>query len=428
MQATVTEITHKRTRFGLSAMLAAAILVAPVSANAATTSNGTTAQLTSTFQLPTSIKLPTPPTVTAASVLLMDADNGQILYEKNPNERRAPASTTKIMTMLLVMEALAAHKVSWTDIVPVTPDAYKVATEPGVSDAYLDPRQKLTLEQMMKYVAVLSANDATVAVGDFIGGDKQSFVQLMNQKAQKLGMTGTHYMNADGLPVANHYSTAHDLAILARYLIEKYPDILRYSTIPTAKIQNVNTGKSFIAPNTDELIGKYPGLDGLKTGFTSEAGYCFVGTAKQNGVRLISVVLGSKSNATRFSDTQKLFDYGFHQFSEQKLLTAGQKLKGTIAVPDGKSTEITATASTNVIMDLPTGVTSNLTLKADTVSAPIKKGDPVGKVDFVVNNQVISSDAALAATDDGKANFIVRFWRHIAHAIGQWFSHLLHRL
>lgn len=358
----------------------------------------------------------------------MDADNGQILYEKNPNARRAPASTTKIMTMLLVMEAVAAHKVSWSDIVPVTPDAYKVATEPGVSDAYLDPREKLTLQQMMKYVAVLSANDATVAIADFIGGDKQSFVQEMNQEAQKLGMTGTHYMNPDGLPNPNHYSTAHDLAILTRYLVEKYPQILQYTSRPTATVQDITTGKTHTWTNTDEMLGKYPGIDGLKTGFTSAAGYCFVGTAEQNGVRLISVVLGSKSNADRFADTQKLFDYGFHQFTEDRVLRQGQAVPDAISVPDGKLTEIQGSAQRDLILDLPSGVNGKIQVKASPVHAPVKTGEQVGEVNYVVGNQVVSTDPLVSPIDDGKANIVTRLWRKAIHAVDQWFSHLLHHL
>lgn len=427
MQPGVKDFKHKW--ISLSAAFATATMLFPVAAHATESSSLPANSLVQTFQLPSSVHMPLAPKVTAESVFLMDADNGQILYEKNQNARRAPASTTKIMTMLLVMEALNSGKIHWSDIVPVTPDAYKVAQEPGVSDAYLDPRQKITLQEMMTYVAVLSANDATVAVADYVGGDMNGFVQMMNQEAQKLGMTNTHYMNADGLPVSNHYSTAHDLAILARYLVEKYPEILQYTSQTKVSVPDM-AGKSHTWPNTDDIVGKYPGLDGLKTGFTDAAGYCFVGTATQNGVRLVSVVMGCPTNADRFSDTQALLDYGFHQFTEDKPVVAGQNWTSksvTASVPDGKQDTVAIVPSQSLIVDLPTGVKGSLNVQVNPVNAPVTKGQTVGKLQYVVDNQVVSQDDLVAATSDGRANIIVRTWRHLTHSIGSWFHHLLHR-
>lgn len=383
---------------------------------------------TKTFQLPTTIQLPTAPQVTAQAVVLMDADNGQILYEKNPNTRREPASTTKIMTMLLVMEALHSHKVSWNDIVPVTPDAYKVATEPGVSDAWLDPREKLTLKQMMQYIAVASANDATVAVADYIGGDMPSFVKMMNAKAQKLGLTGTHYENADGLPQADHYTTARDLAVLARYVVEKYPQLLQYSSLPSVTVKNINNGKSIKIPNTDDMVGHYRGLDGLKTGFTDNAGYCFVGTSERNGVRLVSVVMGAKSNSGRFADTTKVLDYGFSQFHEQQIVQKGERFDGTVTVPNGKKTTIGVMADQNLMIDLPAGVEGKWDVKKATVNAPIQKGQTIGEMDYTIGNQIIASESTVAATADAKAGFMTRIWRKTGHTLHRWFSDLLHHL
>ncbi|MCL6599227.1 MAG: D-alanyl-D-alanine carboxypeptidase [Alicyclobacillus macrosporangiidus] len=372
------------------------------------------------------IHAPAPPVVKAQSVVLMDADNGQILYEKNADERRAPASTTKIMTMLLVMEAVANHKVRWEDEVPVTPDAYRVATTSDVSNAYLDPREHFTLRDMMDFIAVLSANDATVAVADKIGGDKDNFVAMMNQEAQRLGLTGTHYMNPDGLPQDNHYTTAMDLAKLSRYLIEHYPEVLEFTSKPTVTIKSQVRKQSDTWPNTDEMIGKYPGVDGLKTGFTDDAGYCFVGTAQRNGVRLISVVMGDTKNDIhqRFVDTQKLFDYGFQQFTETKAATHGQTLSYTVPVPDGKTTQLPVTAADDLIVDLPAGVQGQVKFVSQRVTAPVHQGQKVGTLEYVVNGSVIAQTDAVAAGEDPKANWFVRLLR----GIGRWLGGLLHRL
>lgn len=367
------------------------------------------------------LTMPTPPSTQALSIVLMDADNGQILYEKDANERRAPASTTKLMTMLLVMKALKEHKVSWDEEVPVTPDAYKIATMPDVSDAYLDPKEHFTLQEMMKFIAVLSANDATVAVADLVGGDQQSFVAQMNQEAKTLGLTNTHYMNSDGLPENNHYTSARDLATLGRYLVENYPELLQYTSMKQVTVRSGNTW-----PNTDELLGNYPGVDGLKTGYTSDAGYCYVGTAEQNGVRIISVVMGdTKTNIhQRFLDTAKLFDYGFHDFTESKPLQSGETLPQTVTVKSGKATSIPIKAANSLIVDLPNGTKGTVKVVTTPVFAPVKQGDKVGTAEYVVGNQVVGSTDLVAATDDPQANWFVRLLRGIGH----WFTSLLHKL
>jgi serine-type D-Ala-D-Ala carboxypeptidase (penicillin-binding protein 5/6) len=367
------------------------------------------------------MNVPAPPSTQAKAVLVMDADNGQILYQNNADERRAPASTTKLMTMLLAFKAIHDGKLKWTDNVPITPDAYKVAIEPGVSDAYLDPKENFTMQDMMKFIAVLSANDATVAVADKIGGDKDSFVNMMNAEAKTLGLTGTHYMNPDGLQEDNHYTTARDLATLARYLVTNYPEVTQYASISEIQVRQ-STQKW---PNTDQLVGHYTGLDGLKTGFTSQAGYCFVGTAKQNGVRLVSVVLGDTSETQRFTDTKKLLDWSYQQFTETAPIQKGQDIKQTVFVQNAKHQKLTATVSEDMLVDLPSGTKGSLKLvSSDKLNAPIKQGDSIGTFQYVVNNQVIATAPAVASQDDGKANWFIRLLR----AIGRFFGNLLHHL
>lgn len=412
--------TDRRTLISLALTSVGAL--ATVSANLTTTTPLTfaaAASTNSTTQAP--VTMPVPPAVLAKSVVLMNADNGQILYQKDPNERRAPASTTKLMTMLLIMKAIQEHKVSWTDIVPVTPDAYAVAQERGVSDAYLDPTEHFTLREMMGFISVLSANDATIAVADDLGGDQQGFVAMMNAEARKLDLTGTHYSNADGLPAADHYTTALDLATLARHLVKDYPQTLQFTSM-----RQVFVRKGNIWPSTDQLLGHYNGVDGLKTGYTSDAGYCYVGTAMQNGVRLISVVMGdTKNNDTqRFVDTAKLFDYGFQQFKEQQIVAKGAPLSQTLYVQNGRHQRLTVVVPAGLVVDVPGGMTGSLALSTKSLTAPVKTGQRVGSLEYVVNGHPIVQTDVTAAADDPAASFITRW----ARGLGQWFSNLLHHL
>lgn len=369
----------------------------------------------------TAYTMPQAPSVLAKSVVLMNAENGQILYSLDPDQRRAPASTTKLMTMYLAMKALAQHQVSLSDEVPVTPDAYKVAIEPGVSDAYLDPKEHFTMEDMLKFISVISANDATVAVADKLGGDQTAFVDEMNQEAQVLHLTNTHYMNPDGLQENNHYTSARDLATLARALVLQYPAILKYTSLPYVTVRKGNTWES-----TDELIGHYPGADGLKTGYTSDAGYCYVGTAEQNGVRLIVVVMADTTTDIhqRFRDAAKLLDFGFHDFHQITVAKQSEPLSSKVAVANGSQTNLPVTVQTDFVVDLPTGVQGSVKLTSDKVSAPIKAGQQVGTVEYQVNGQTIATAPAVALSADGKANWFVRLLRSIGHAIAS----LLHRL
>lgn len=364
--------------------------------------------------------VPTPPTVPAQAVVLMDANNGQILYAKNATEHRAPASTTKIMSMYLVEQAIAAHQMSLNETIPITPDAYKVATEDGVSDAYLDPRETFTLEDMLKFIAVISANDATIAVADKLAGSQAAFVTDMNTEVAKLGLSGTHYMNPDGLPEANHYTTAYDLAKLSRDLVTQYPQILSYTALPQVTVRKGNTW-----PTTNGLLGKYPGVDGLKTGFTDAAGYCFVGTAEQNGVRLIAVVLGDTSDSQRFTDAASFFDYGFHQFSSTTVALAKQPMATTIKIPNAANTELQISPAENMTVDIPTGSKGNLVVTpGKNLKAPIAAGQVVGQATYMISGKPVVTVPVVALAKDNKAGFIARMWRSFTHFLGHLFHHL----
>ncbi|RIV17284.1 D-alanyl-D-alanine carboxypeptidase [Alicyclobacillaceae bacterium I2511] len=364
------------------------------------------------------------PVTQAKSILLMDANTGQVLYQKNDELRLAPASTTKLMTLYLALQSVHQHRVQWNEIVPVTPDAVRIAETPGVSDAYLDPREQFTLRQMLQFVSVISASDATVAVADLIGGSTVGFVHEMNTQAKQLGMTGTHFANPDGLPNPNHYSTARDLAILARALVTQYPEVLQFTSMKSVTITSPLRKHPDTWYATDELLGQYPGVDGLKTGFTDAAGFCYVGTVNQGGVRLISAVMGDtvSNQAQRFVDTAKLYNWAYHNFSERTLYPGKKDLSQFVAVPNGQRRQIFVKLAAPWRVILPKTAKGTVVWQPMSLEAPISQGAIVGHLSYRIGNQVVSTVPALAAQGDARAHWWLRLWRNVTAQI----AHLLH--
>ncbi|UOF91767.1 D-alanyl-D-alanine carboxypeptidase [Fodinisporobacter ferrooxydans] len=358
-----------------------------------------------------------PPTINAPAAELIDAKTGQVLYAKNIDARREPASTTKLMTLLLIEQAIQSGKAKLTDIVPVTPEAIRIETEG--SGAWLKQGEKWTLEDMIKFITVPSGNDAAVATAQYLAGSIPAFVDRMNEEAKKLGLTNTHFANPDGLHDPNHYTSAHDLAIIARTLITQYPDILKYTSIQSMTVRN---GQN-IFQNTDTLLGKYQGLDGLKTGYTDQAGYCFVGTAQQNNMRLIDVVLGTNSEEARFTESTKLLDYGFQNFKEYKLASKNQPIKQTAPVNKGVNTEVGLAPVEDAYVAVQPGQEKLIQthVSIGTITAPVKKGQKIGKLEYILNGKVIETVELQATKNDDKASFIRLFFRGIGYFIGNLF-------
>ena len=240
--------------------------------------------------------------ITAESALLMESSSGRILFEKNSDKRLAPASVTKIMTMLLVMEKIAQGRVSLSDMVVTSERAMKM----GGSQIWLEVGEEMSLEDLMKAIAIVSANDASVAVAEHVAGSEEAFVAMMNERGRELGMTGTNFANSSGLPHPDHHTTARDIAIMSRELL-RYPKVHEWFTI---WIDYVRDGKNILV-NTNRLLKSYEGVDGLKTGFTEEAGYCLSATAKKGNLRLISVVLKVADSNTRFNKSNSPPESGF---------------------------------------------------------------------------------------------------------------------
>ncbi len=347
------------------------------------------------------------PNIEAPSALLIEMQSGQVLYAKNENEKRYPASTTKIMTMLLTLEAVQKGQKKLTDIVPVPLEAYNMEG----SSVWLDPKEKFTLEEMLKFIAVPSGNDASVAIAVFIGGSSQAFVERMNQKAKELGMTGTHYANPDGLHDPNHYTTARDLAIVSKELISKYPQILELTKIKNFEMRN---GVNKIE-NTNHLLGQYEGMDGLKTGFTDEAGYCLVSTAQRNGTRLLGIVLGAKTDLQRQQETRVLLDNGYNNFKTQLVAKKDEPIGEKAMVANAKEPEVTVAAAKDFYLAVQNGDEQGIETKYvwNPVEAPFTKGQILGQMQKVKNGNVLNSVDLIATQDVEEGSWLRLFFRKL---------------
>lgn len=351
--------------------------------------------------------------ISSESGLLMDASTGQILWAKKEHEKRYPASVTKVMTMLLALEAVEKGEKQLTDIVPISDTAYGVEG----SSVWLDPSEKFTLAEMIEFISIPSANDACVATAQFIAGSEEAFVARMNKKAQELGMKDTHFADTNGLHKDDHFSSAYDIALMSRELITKYPDILQ-----TTKIQSkmIRDGK-FKLENTNHVLGRYDGLDGLKTGFTDQAGYCLSATADRGGFRLISVQLLAKDDMTRVDDTIKILDHGFTNFKQQDVIKKGAAAPEKAPVLSGKETEVEAVAKDDLKVAMKNGANVEKKVVWNQVEAPVAKDAVLGQMQVVENGNVVASVDLVANQDVEKGSWLRLLFRSIGDFVGNLF-------
>ena len=318
----------------------------------------------------------------ATSGLLMDADTGKIIFKKDINNRVAVASMTKMVAQIIIMEEIDKGTIKWDDVITVS----KNAADMGGSQIYITEGEKITIEDLMKGISMASGNDATVAMAEVISGTEVKFVKRMNDKVKELGLKNTFFKNCTGLDEDGHYSTAYDMAIIARELVTKYPEILRFSSVYEDYLRE-NTDNKFWLVNTNKLVHFYEGADGLKTGHTDNAGYCLAATAKRNNVRLIAIVLGEKNATVRNNETMDLLDYGYQNIRVKKLLSRDKILKKLKV--DKADNEIVEIKLINdlVVSEFVGDVNDNydLDIQVDELKLPLKVGDVVGKV-------VVSSD------------------------------------
>lgn len=338
------------------------------------------------------------------SALLMDAATGTILYEKNSHEAMPPASVTKVMTMLLIYEAEEGGQFRWEDSVQVSEHAASM----GGSQVFLEPGETQTAADMTKCIAIASANDAAVAMAEFVAGSEEAFVERMNQKAEELGMTDTHFENACGLDTDGHETSAHDIALMSRELITRFPQIRDYTTTwQDTIIHKTRKGESeFGLTNTNKLIKWYEGATGLKTGSTGKALYCLSGTAERDGLHLIAVVMAAPDFKVRFQETMKLLDYGFANYSAEKGLPAGEKM-AEIPVTKGMADTVSGIVKeeTSFLLKKDSGKDWETAVETlPVMDAPVKKGEKVGEVIYLINGAEVGRSELIAAEDVEKAD------------------------
>ncbi|UHA76213.1 D-alanyl-D-alanine carboxypeptidase [Paenibacillus sp. 481] len=344
----------------------------------------------------------------ARSAVLLDADTATVIFEKNSHDRLPPASITKIMTMLLVMEAVDQGKLKLTDRVSTS----EYAASMGGSQIFLEPGEEMTVNDMLKGVALASGNDASVALAEKVAGSEKAFVQMMNDKAKQLGMKNTNFMNCNGLPADNHYTSAHDIALMSQALLQ-YPNVTKYTGLYEDYLRQ-NTDKKFWLVNTNKLVKFYQGADGLKTGYTSEAKYCLSATAKRNNLRLIAVVLGEPNTKTRNTEVSQMFDFAFAQYTNVPLLKSGDKI-GDIRIEKGMVERIELKAERPYNVLLKKGA-ANAKIRYELVapeslSAPIYAGQPIGRIVVYEGDQIIREFPVEANENVAKAGWWTLFKR-----------------
>ncbi|MGD0154039.1 MAG: D-alanyl-D-alanine carboxypeptidase family protein [Thermacetogeniaceae bacterium] len=337
----------------------------------------------------------------AASAVLMDAYTGKILYQKEPDKQVAPASVTKILTLLVALDSLHKGKVNWDDRVVTSEEAWEM----GGSEIWLEPGESMTFREMMIAIAVGSANDACVAVAEHIAGSEQAYVALMNEKAKSLGCKNTHFVNAHGLPAKDHYTSAYDMALICREAL-KYPELLQLTSI---RHYNELRGGKVRLDNTNKLLWWYDGADGFKTGWTAEANYCLAATAKRGDLRLISCLFGVPEPRGHFRESTKLLNWGFANYGFRTLAQAGQVM-GKVRVGSGTVDQVDVVAPRNIGVLIKKGEEGHATLDLKLpkmVVAPVQKGAPLGEVRVIEQGKVLET-VALQAKDEVPRG---SFWR-----------------
>lgn len=344
------------------------------------------------------------------SAILVDNLSGKVLYEKNADEKLAPASMTKLASMLMVIEAIDNGNLKFEDKVTISEEAANM----GGSQVFLQAGEVYTVYDLLKSVAIASGNDAVVALAEKIGGSQSGFVDMLNKRLKEIGATNTNFVNAHGLDAEGHYSTARDMSIIARELL-KHPKILEFTSIYEEYLEK-NDGSRIWLVNTNKLVRFYDGVDGLKTGFTKTAGYCLTATASKNNFRLISVVMGEDTSENRSSDTVKMLNYGFNTFKINIIKTKGESL-GKVRVEKGKQDKaniVLLNDATEILKNTDPVTEYNFNLKVNKIKAPVKVGDIVGTAEIIDSEGNIVDEVDVTVEKDiKKANILDYMLRNL---------------
>jgi len=360
--------------------------------------------------------MPTPaaPALGANSYILIDFNSGRVLVESNPDMPVEPASITKVMTSYVVFTELAAGNITLDDPVNVSEKAWRT----GGSRMFIEPGMEVTLQQLIKGMVIQSGNDASVALAEHLAGTEEAFAGLMNHYAVQLGMTNSNFMNATGLPHEDHYTTARDVALLSAALIADFPEFYQWYSEKEYSFNNIRQH------NRNNLLWRDPAVDGLKTGHTEAAGYCLAAAAKRDGMRLISVVLGSGSESSRVSESQSLLNYGFRFFETVQLYKAGQELaQGKLW--KGEEDQIRLGISDELFVTIPRGRYDDLDAQVEMrpeLIAPIAEGEQVGQISVRLEDEEIASRGLVALEAAGEAGFFGRTWDGVSMWVGGLFG------
>lgn len=340
---------------------------------------------------------------TSKEGIIIETTTGKIIFEKNSHEQTAPASMTKIMTLLLTFEKLDSGQISLDDMVHISEQAAGM----GGSQMFLEANTSVRLEEIIKGVAIASANDGAVALAEYIGGSVENFVTMMNEKVSELGLENTHFVNPHGLDAENHYSSAYDMAIMALNLI-KYEDVLKYTSTYEDYFNKPDGSRTWLV-NTNKLVRFYNGVDGLKTGYTKNAGYCLTATAKKDNLRYITVLMGSPTLNDRSKETTEMLNYAFNSFKLNTIIDENTSL-GQVKVEKGTEDYVDVVVKKTVaeLIEINSKVDEyTYNLKIDKITAPVKKGDIVGKIEIMDNEGlIVKEENVTVAKDINKATYL----------------------
>lgn len=348
----------------------------------------------------------------AGSAILIEQNSGQILYGYNVHERLHPASVTKIMSLLLIMEALDSGKITLDTKIPCSENASNM----GGSQIWLDPKETLSVNDMLKAIAVVSANDCVTAMAEYLGGSTDGFVKMMNEKAKELGMNDTNFVNCHGLDEDEHLTSAYDIALMSRELLTKHPSITNYTTIWTDTLRD---GKSVLS-NTNKLVRNYSGCTGLKTGSTSKALFNLSASATRDGLSLIAVVMKAPSSPIRFANATSLLDYGFNNFAYNSFGNKGDVVKDVV-VQKGVNSSVSAVYDSSPSFLIQKGEESSITYEinlAESVQAPVSEGQQLGNITYYLKGEKLAEVSLVAKNDVSKTN-IFNFVKSI---FNNWFN------
>lgn len=349
----------------------------------------------------------------STSGILIEASSGKIIFEKEKDKEVSIASLTKMVAQIIILEEVEKGNIKWNDIVTVS----KNAASMGGSQIYLSEGEKISVEDLMKGISVASGNDATVAMAEYISGSEEKFVKRMNKKVKELGLKHTHFINCTGLDEEGHFSSAYDIAMIAKELINNHPDILKFSSIYEDYLRE-DTDNKFWLVNTNKLISQYEGADGLKTGHTDNALYCLAATVKRNDLRLIGIVLGEKDSKIRNKETIDLLDYGFNNIKLRTLKKKNSVIKKIdLSNSNKKSINLILKDNLNVVEDIDSKNKYTYDVEVKDINLPIKKGDTLGNIFVKDKNKIITTGKLISDKDVSRLNLIDLFKNNIINII-----------